>query len=195
MIAYLRGVVRERRPGRVVLDVQGVGYELQVPLGAWARLPPEGAESSLHVHTHVREDAIQLFGFASEAEKQVFEKLITVNGVGPKVALAILSGLAPGALAAAVQAGDHARLTAVPGVGRKTAERLVIELRDKLGGGTDIDSATEPAALTGPAADVVSALVNLGYADLLARQAVQRARAARPQAGFDELFTACMKSL
>lgn len=193
MIAYLHGLLRERQPARIVLDVHGVGYELQVPVGTYAQLPAAGGEASLHVHTHVREDALQLFGFATSAEKQIFEKLITVNGVGPKLALAILSGLAPPELAVALRAGDHARLTAIPGVGRKTAERLVIELRDKIS--APPPEAAAAAVLPGPAEDVLSALVNLGYAEPLARRAVERARAARPEASFDELFTACMKAL
>ncbi|MGH9474906.1 MAG: Holliday junction branch migration protein RuvA [Terriglobales bacterium] len=194
MIAYLHGVVHERRPARVVLEVHGVGYELQVPVGTYAQLPPLGAETSLHVYTHVREDAMQLFGFASLAEKQIFEKLITVNGVGPKLALAILSGLAPDALAAALHAGDHARLTSIPGVGRKTAERLVIELRDKVAAPVATGAGAPPAG-SGAVTDVLSALVNLGYAEPLALKAVQRAHATRPGASFDELFTACMQAL
>lgn len=193
MIAWLQGVLRERQPGRVLLDVHGVGYELQIPVGTYTQLPSQGAEAALHVYTHVREDALQLFGFATAAEKQVFEKLISVNGVGPKLALAILSGLAPDALAAAVHAGDLARLTSIPGVGRKTAERLVVELRDKLAAVAPEVAAA--AALSGPAEDVLSALLNLGYAEPSARKAVERARASRPDAGFDELFAACMKAL
>ncbi|MGH9466012.1 MAG: Holliday junction branch migration protein RuvA [Terriglobales bacterium] len=195
MIAFLHGVVRERQPSRVVLDVHGVGYELQVPVGTFSQLPPANAEASLHVYTHVREDAIQLFGFATTPEKLVFEKLITVNGVGPKLALSILSGLAPEALAAALQAGDHALLTAIPGVGRKTAERLVLELRDKLPAIAAAGPAAGAAAPSGAAEDVFSALVNLGYPAPQALQAVQRARAAHLGTGFDELFAACMKSL
>ncbi|MGH9412908.1 MAG: Holliday junction branch migration protein RuvA [Terriglobales bacterium] len=193
MIAWLQGAVRERQPNRMVLDVHGVGYELQIPVSTYAQLPPVGAEAALHTYTHVREDAIQLFGFATTLEKQIFEKLISVNGVGPKLALAILSGLAPAAFAAALQTGDLARLTAIPGVGRKTAERLVVELRDKIA--AVAPAAAAAAALSGPAEDVLSALVNLGYAEPLARKAVERARATRPGAGFDDLFAACMKAL
>lgn len=192
MIAYLSGVLLHRHPARIVLDVHGVGYELQVPVGTFTQLPPPGAPVALHVHTQVRDDAIQLFGFATAAEKQLFEKLITVNGVGPKLALAILSGLAPEDLGAAIRSGDHVRLVAIPGVGKKTAERLVVELRDKIPAALEgAAAATLPAG--GPAEDVVSALTNLGYPAHLAAKAVQRALAAHPAASFDELFKQCMK--
>jgi len=194
VIAHLKGVLLARHPARIVLDVHGVGYELLVPVSTYAQLPGAGGEVALHVYTQVREDAIQLFGFAQAAEKQVFEKLITVNGVGPKLALAILSGLPAEALAAAIRAGDHARLTAIPGIGKKTAERLVVELRDKLGPAA---SGSEPATAlpAGPADDVVSALMNLGYAAPVAARAVQLALQRDPGAAFDALFLACMKAL
>lgn len=196
MIAYLSGVLRQRHPSRIVLDVHGVGYELQVPVGTYSQLPAVGAAVSLLVHTQVREDAIQLFGFAAEGEKQLFEKLITVNGVGPKLALAILSGLSPEALVTALRQADHARLTAIPGVGKKTAERLVVELRDKLAAlAAAPPEATATAPRTPAAEDVVSALVNLGYAPPLATKAVQRALQQHPEAGFDALFVLCMKSM
>lgn len=194
MIAHLKGVVLARHPARIVLDVHGVGYELQVPVSTYARLPEVGAAVALFVHTQVREDAIQLFGFADAAEKAVFEKLITVNGVGPKLALAILSGLPAEALTAAIRGGDHARLTAIPGIGKKTAERLVVELRDKLAA---VPEAGLPAATVpgGPGDDVASALVNLGYPAPVAAKVVQKALAAHPGASFDALFLACMKAL
>ncbi|MGH9480995.1 MAG: Holliday junction branch migration protein RuvA [Terriglobales bacterium] len=193
MIAHLSGKLLRRHPSGIVLEVQGVGYELQVPVGTYAQLPEPGAAASLHVHTHVREDAIQLFGFASPAEKQLFEKLITVNGIGPKLALGILSGLPAEVLGAALRTGDLTRLTAIPGVGKKTAERLVVELRDKMP--AVLDGAVGPAAVAGAADDVLSALVNLGYAPALASKTVQRAAQARPEANFDQLFAACMQGL
>lgn len=192
MIARLSGTLLERQPGRIVLDVHGVGYEVQVPVPTFAQLPAVGAALTLLVHTHVREDAMQLYGFATPAEKQLFEKLITVNGVGPRLALAILSGLAPEALGAAIRQGDLARLTAIPGVGRKTAERLVVELRDKLPAALETAAA---APLPGAAEDVVSAMVNLGYAEALAAKAVARALEAHPEASFDQLFALCMKAM
>lgn len=194
MIAHLSGVLLHRHPARIVLDVHGVGYELQVPVGTYTQLPAAGAAVALHVYTQVRDDAIQLFGFATAAEKLLFEKLITVNGVGPKLALAILSGLSPAALGAALRAGDLARLTAIPGVGKKTAERLVFELRDKLSAPAADDASPTPSP-TPAADDVVSALVNLGYAPVLAQKAVQRALLAHPEAGFDQLFAFCMKTV
>lgn len=194
MIAYLNGVVRERHPARVVLEVHGVGYEVQVPARTFQQLPAAGAAAALFVHTHVREDAIQLFGFAAAAERELFERLLAVNGVGPRMGLAVLSVLSPDELARAVQAHDLARLTTVPGVGKKTAERLVIELRDKLPAG-GADTAAAAAPLGGTAEDVLSALVNLGYAPAPSAQAVQRALQKFPSGSFDELFTACMKAL
>jgi len=193
MIAYLNGVVRERHPARVVLEVHGVGYELQVPTRTFQQLPAPGAAAAVFVHTHVREDAIQLFGFAAAAERELFDRLIAVNGVGPKMGLAILSVLAPEDLARAVQSNDLARLTTIPGVGKKTAERLVMELRDKLPAASP--DAAAAVAITGAGEDVLSALVNLGYAPAPAAQAVQRALQKHPAAGFDQLFTACMKAL
>jgi Holliday junction DNA helicase RuvA len=192
MIAYLQGTLLQRQPAMLVLDVHGVGYEVQVPVGTYARLPPLGSTVALHIHTQVRDDSIQLYGFGSPGEKSLFEKLITVNGVGPKLGLAILSGLAPEALGTALRAGDHARLTAIPGVGKKTAERLVLELRDKL---SELAGAEAAPLAAGPAGDVVSALVNLGYAPAQAERAVQRALQASPEAGFDHLFALCMKNM
>ncbi|HUX66191.1 MAG TPA: Holliday junction branch migration protein RuvA [Terriglobales bacterium] len=193
MIAYLSGMLRHRHPARIVLDVHGVGYELQVPVGTYTQLPETGAAVALHVHTQVRDDAIQLFGFATAGEKLLFEKLITVNGVGPKLGLAILSGLSPEALGAALRAGDLARLSSIPGVGKKTAERLVVELRDKMPAGAGEEAGA--AAGTPAAEDVVSALVNLGYPPALAQKAAQRALQAHPGAGFDQLFAFCMKTV
>ncbi|HXR97675.1 MAG TPA: Holliday junction branch migration protein RuvA [Terriglobales bacterium] len=194
MIAHLEGTLLERHPARIILDVHGVGYELQVSVGTFTALPPAGGRTALHVYTQVRDDAILLFGFATAAEKQLFEKLISVNGVGPKMALAILSGLPLEALATAIRQADHARLTAIPGVGKKTAERLVVELRDKIPTGLAGDAAAA-MPLAGPAEEVLSALVNLGYAPPAAEKAVQRALQQSPAASFDDLFMLCMKSL
>ncbi|MGH9534639.1 MAG: Holliday junction branch migration protein RuvA [Terriglobales bacterium] len=187
MIAFLRGVLLERTPNRAVVDVHGVGYELLIPLSTFQLLPAAGAEVRLHVHTQLREDALQLFGFATAREKAIFEHLLGVSGVGPKMALAALSGLAVNELAAAIAASDVARLTAVPGIGKKTAERICVELRDKLAEWAA--PAVAATALPAAAEEVLSALVNLGYARPLAEKAVRRAAERQPApAGFEELF-------
>ncbi|MHB8734618.1 MAG: Holliday junction branch migration protein RuvA [Terriglobales bacterium] len=193
MIAFLQGELLERTPARVVVVVGGVGYELLIPVSTFSQLPAEGGQVALQVHTHVREDALQLFGFATGREKLLFEKLISVNGVGPKVALAILSGLAADDLAAAIRGNDLARLTSIPGVGKKTAERLVLELRDKLPAPAPTSApATVPA---GASEDVLSALLNLGYPRPLAEKGIARALAAGTPNQFDALFKECMKKM
>ena len=166
MIGFLRGRVLEKQPNRVLVDVNGVGYEVTVPLSTFYDVGDEGAEVSLRVHTHVREDALQLYGFLTLLERQMFERLIAVSGIGPKLAIAVLSGLETRDLVVAVQRGDVARLTSIPGVGKKTAERIVLEVKDKL---TQI--AVPAAADVKPQAgesdrlrgDLLSALQNLGY--------------------------------
>src|SRR5919204_2020721 len=132
MIAFLRGQVIEKNPDRLIVDVHGVGYEVHVPLSTYYDVGEEGTEVSLRVHTHVREDALQLYGFLTTLEQQVFERLIGISGIGPKLAVAVLSGIDTSELVAAVQRADVARLTRVPGIGRKTAERIVLELKDRL---------------------------------------------------------------
>ncbi|MGH9490310.1 MAG: Holliday junction branch migration protein RuvA [Terriglobales bacterium] len=193
MIAFLRGVLLERSPSRVVVDVHGVGYELLIPVSTFQALPAAGSQVELRVHTQAREDAIQLFGFATARERALFEHLLGVSGVGPKMALAALSGLSASELAAAIAASDLARLTAVPGIGKKTAERICVELRDRLG-----EFATTAAAPPLPAAaeEVLSALVNLGYARALAEKAVRRATERQPPAsGFEELFKRSLQAI
>ncbi|HXD74329.1 MAG TPA: Holliday junction branch migration protein RuvA, partial [Vicinamibacterales bacterium] len=132
MIAHLRGAILDKHPNRVVVDVGGVGYDVAVPLSTFYVLGERGAEVSLRVHTHVREDAIALFGFATAMELDLFERLISISGIGPKVGLAVLSGIEPAELVGAIERGDLARLTAIPGVGKKTSERIVLELKDRL---------------------------------------------------------------
>lgn len=163
MIAFLRGRIHEKRPNRVTLDVQGIGYDVAVPLSTFYALGEEGSEAALRVHTHVREDALLLFGFATALEQAVFERLIAISGIGPKLALAVLSGIEPAELVGAVQRGDVVRLTRIPGVGKKTAERIGLELKDKLP--DDLVQAGATAATPGDRlrADLASALVNLGY--------------------------------
>ena len=177
MIAHLSGLLLEkdaRRVQRLVIDVQGVGYEVLAPLSTIYTLGEAGSAVALRIYTHVREDVIQLFGFATAAEHTLFERLIGVNGVGPKLALAILSGIEPSDLGRAIRDNDLGRLTAIPGVGRKTAERLVVELRDRLAQ----DFGHVPAALASPEAavrdDLLSALTNLGYQRAAAEKAVDK---------------------
>ena len=192
MIGYLRGIILERTPGRVVIEVNGVGYEVLMPVSSFAQLPNgTAALVSLRIYTHVREDALQLFGFFTTPEKQLFEKLISVNGIGPKLGLAILSGVPAGELAQAIRGGDLGRLTAIPGVGKKTAERLVMELRDKLPAGAE----PAAAAAAGPDADVISALMNLGYARPAAEKTLTAALAQGVAKEFEPLFKACMRLL
>ncbi len=184
MIGRLTGQVLACSPGRVLLDVAGVGYDLSIPLSTYYTLSRDsGTRVSLHVHTHVREDALQLFGFASQDERAVFEVLIGISGVGPKLALAILSGIGVDELFHTVRAQDRGRLQKIPGVGKKTAERLLLELRDKLRNdlrsGHSVSSHAQGAAAAndpnGLRSDAISALVNLGYSRDAARRAVDRA--------------------
>jgi Holliday junction DNA helicase RuvA len=177
MIAFLRGRLLDKHPNRLVVDVQGVGYEVHVPLSTFYRMPETGGDVSLRVHTHVREDAISLFGFASLLELQVFERLIAISGIGPKLALAVLSGIEAAELVVAVQRGNIARLTAIPGIGKKTAERIGLELKDRLpavvaGDAQAAAGATDRADLR---ADLLSALLNLGYHRTFAEKAVDAA--------------------
>lgn len=193
MIAHLRGRVLEKTPNRVVIDAAGVGYDVTISVASFSGLPAEGSEVSLFVHTHVREDALSLYGFLRRDEKRVFERLIGVSGIGPKLAITVLSGIAADALVAALRGNDIAALTRIPGVGKKTAERMVLELRDKLDG-------FEAAPTAPPASrmeeDVVSALVNLGYqrgpAEHAAKRALEKAGAA---ASFEQVFRQTMSLL
>ena len=177
MIGRLTGRIARRHPQEILLDVSGVGYRVTIPLSTFCSLPGEGEPASLEIYTLVRDDAILLYGFGSLAEKDLFEALLSVSGVGPKVALAILSGLAPGDVARVVEAGDAPGLRAIPGVGRKLAERIVLELKEKIGklglGGVGGSSAMPRVAGDDEAH---SALVNLGYAAAEARTAIDRAR-------------------
>jgi Holliday junction DNA helicase RuvA len=176
VIAHLRGRIFEKHPNRILVDVNGVGYDVAVPLSTFYGLGDAGDEIALRIHTHVREDALALFGFATRLEQELFERLIGVSGIGPKLALAVLSGIEPEDLVGAIHRSDLGRLTAIPGVGKKTAERLVVELKDRL---PRIDhvpptesARAEPSALRD---DVLSALLNLGYHRPLAEKAVEAA--------------------
>ena len=197
MIAHLRGSVLEKHPNLAVLEAGGVGYEVHIPVSTFTRLPDVGAEAKLRIHMHVREDAMLLYGFHSAEEKMLFEKLITVSGIGPKVALTALSGIAPAELVQAIRSGDIAKLTRIPGVGKKTAERMVVELRDKLEAtlaGTPVAVAvSQGPLLTEVELDLISALVNLGSQRPAAEAAVRKARATVPGDDFEKLFRKAME--
>ena len=177
MIAHLRGSILEKHPNRIVIDVNGVGYDIFVPLSTFYVLGDAGAAIALRIHTHVREDALVLYGFATLLEQELFERLIGVSGIGPKVALAVLSGIEPQDLIRAIERGDLARLTAIPGVGKKTSERIVLELKDRLPRAHAVVPAAGSSAPEAPALrdDVISALVNLGYHRPLAEKAAEAA--------------------
>ena len=176
MIAHLRGSILEKHPNRIVIDVNGVGYDVFVPLSTFYGLGDQGAAIALRIHTHVREDAFLLYGFATLLEQELFERLIGVSGIGPKVALAVLSGIEPQEFIRAIERGDLARLTAIPGVGKKTSERIVLELKDRLPR-AQTAAAAGVAVPDAPALrdDVVSALANLGYHRPLAEKAAEAA--------------------
>jgi Holliday junction DNA helicase RuvA len=194
MIAHLRGRLIAKRPNQAIVEAGGVGYDVTISVPTYSGLPGLGEEVALHIHTHVREDLIGLYGFLQPAEKQLFERLLVVSGIGPKLAITILSGMTAGDLASAIRSGDVARLTRIPGIGRKTAERMALELRDKL---EDFaDGAAPPAPGSPVEQDVLSALLNLGYQRTLAERALQAAARQRPQAsGFDELFRETLAAL
>ncbi|MEN6438862.1 MAG: Holliday junction branch migration protein RuvA [Syntrophobacter sp.] len=177
MIGFLEGKLRAKNPEGVIVDVQGVGYSVQVPLSTFYELPEVGQTVSLNIHTHVREDAIQLFGFRTSAEKEMFLLLTAVNGVGPKLAIGILSGISPDELRLVVERQDHARMKNIPGVGKKIAERVVLELRDKVKGKQrDKSEPVQPFTGGDVLSDAFSALVNLGYKPVEAEKALSRAR-------------------
>ncbi len=197
MIAHLRGAVLEKHPNLVIVEASGVGYEVHIPVSTFTRLPDVGAETKLRIHMHVREDAMLLYGFFTTEEKFLFEKLITVSGIGPKVALTALSGIAPADLVQAIRSGDLVQLTRIPGVGKKTAERMVVELRDKLdiaiaGSATPVSFNTA-GILSDLDLDLISALVNLGSQRPAAEAAVRKAHAALPDGDFEKLFRKSME--
>ena len=195
MIGQLRGRLAEKRPHQVLVDVGGVGYVVQVPLSTYATLGELHTEVTLLIHTHVREDALALYGFVSSREKHFFEMLLSASGVGPTLALKILSGMSVEELVPAIRGSDLARLTRIPGVGRKTAERMVVELKDKL---ETVTAETEKPAASSPAgieADVVSALVNLGYDGRAAETAVGEAKREAGVANFEKLLRGALQAL
>ena len=187
MIAHLRGKLLAKHPNQAIVETAGVGYDVTISVPTFSDLPAAGAEVALHIHTHVREDLIALYGFLRPSEKLLFEKLITVSGIGPKLAITILSGMAADEMVGAIRGNDVARLTRIPGIGKKTAERMVLELRDKL---PAAGPATAPAvpALNGIEEDVLSALVNLGYQRANAEKALAMATKNSKAGSFDALF-------
>ena len=196
MIGLLRGRLLEKRPNQVILDVGGVGYLVAVPLSTFAALGELHGEVTLLIHTHVREDALALYGFLSAREKHLFELLLGASGVGPSLALKILSGMNVEELIPAIRAGDLARLTKIPGVGRKTAERMVVELKDKLEA-VAVEAAEKPAPSSpaGAEADVKSALINLGYDERTADSAVAEAKRQAGSSNFEKLLRASLAAL
>jgi Holliday junction DNA helicase RuvA len=198
VIAHLRGRILEKRPTRIVVDVAGVGYDVSVPLSTFYGLGESGDEIALRIHTHVREDTLALFGFGTPLEQALFERLIGISGIGPKVALAVLSGIEPSELLRAIERADLSRLTAIPGIGKKTAERIVLELKDRLsaialepaaGAVLDVD---RPSALR---SDLLSALINLGYHRPLAEKAVDAAITATPDGDFERTLKQALREL
>jgi holliday junction DNA helicase RuvA len=195
MIAHLRGTLFEKHPNQVVVEAAGVGYDVQIPISTFTSLGEEGSAVSLRIHTHVREDALLLFGFGTQQEKVLFERLISVNGIGPKLAITVLSGLATGDLIQAIRSADVQRLIRIPGVGKKTAERIVLELKDKLVFGSESPGAQPQTA--GPVfgaldQDVLSALLNLGCARPAAEEAIRKAKAKGAGEQFEPLFRAAL---
>ena len=188
MIALLRGTLLEKHPNQAIVDAGGVGYDVTIPVSTFTHLPDAGAEVRLRIHTHVREDALALYGFLTPEEKALFEKLIGVSGIGPTLAVKVLSGVAAPDLILAIQRGEVEKLVRIPGVGKKTAERMVLELRDKLPAVSGVAPEAPAAALTPVDQDVLSALLNLGCARPQAEAAVRKAKAAGSAADFEPLF-------
>jgi Holliday junction DNA helicase RuvA len=197
VIALLRGTLLEKGPSRVIVDVAGVGYDVQVPLSTFYGLGDTGSSVELRVHTHVREDVIALYGFSTGLEQDLFERLISISGIGPKLALAALSGMEPTDLIRAIRVQDIARLTAIPGIGKKTAERIGLELKDRL-------PQAVPATGTAPAParpvdqlrdDLLSALMNLGYQRVPADKAIEKAIKTLPDGGFEQVLREALRSM
>jgi Holliday junction DNA helicase RuvA len=197
MIAFLRGRILDKQPNRVIVDVQGVGYDVHVPLSTYYDVGDAGADVALRIHTHVREEALHLYGFLTALEQQVFERLIGISGIGPKLAIAVLSGIDARELVVAVQRGDVARLTGIPGIGKKTAERIVLEMKDRLAHVTT--AAGDPVAAPSPADrlrdDLLSALQNLGYHRPPVEKAVERTLTSSADLTFETALKAALREL
>ena len=194
MIAHLRGKLLAKHPNQAIVEAAGVGYDVTISVPTFSDLPAPGFEVALHIHTHVREDALALYGFLRPSEKVLFEKLLTVSGIGPKLAITILSGMAADEMVGAIRGNDVARLTRIPGIGKKTAERMVLELRDKLpqAAPTTITAAPSVSAVE---EDVLSALVNLGYQRAAAEKALELSVKGGKSGSFDALFRSALAAL
>jgi len=192
MISHLRGTLIAKQTDRAVIECGGVGYDVAISIPTFSGMPKTGSEVSLHIFTNVREDAIQLFGFLRTEEKLLFEKLISVSGIGPKLGITLLSGMSPEHIVTAIRGSDLAMLTRIPGIGKKTAERMCVELRDKLDAFT---ASTSAPTRTSTAEDAISALVNLGYQRVAAEKAVEEAANSDTKATFDILFRTAMARL
>jgi len=194
MIAHLRGKLLAKHPNQAIVESAGVGYDVTISVPTFSDLPAVGAEVALNIHTHVREDVIALYGFLRPSEKVLFEKLMTVSGIGPKLAITILSGMPADEMVGAIRGNDIARLTRIPGIGRKTAERMVLELRDKLPPAIPAVAVTTPA-VTPTEEDVLSALLNLGYQRAAAEKALQASVKNGKGSSFDALFRSSLAAL
>jgi Holliday junction DNA helicase RuvA len=189
MIALLRGLLLEKHPNQAIVETAGVGYDVTIPVSTFTKLPDAGTEVRLKIYTHVREDVLALYGFLTQDEKALFEKLISVSGIGPTLAVKILSGLAAPDLILSIRRGEVEKLVKLPGVGKKTAERMVLELRDKLPAVSGEEPAQPPAEAFSPVdQDVLSALLNLGCARPQAETAVRKAKASGAPTDFEPLF-------
>jgi holliday junction DNA helicase RuvA len=197
MIAHLRGTLLEKHPNRIIVDVNGVGYDVHVPLSTFYEMAETGEEIKLRIHTHVREDALLLYGFATPLELHIFERLISVSGIGPKLALAVLSGIEPNELVAAIRTANVARLTGIPGIGKKIAERIGLELKEKMASflPAEIAASVVPAEGEALRTDVLSALMNLGYHRPLAERAVDAAVKKSAGSSFESVLKHALREL
>ncbi len=194
MIAHLRGKLIDKHPNQAVIEAGGVGYDVTITVPTFSELPQVGCEVALHIHTHVREDVLALYGFGRPEEKHLFEKLISVSGIGPKLAITILSGMPADDMVGAIRGNDVARLTKIPGIGKKTAERMILELRDKLPPqGADVVS--DMPTLSAVEEDVLSALTNLGYQRTAAEKVVSVVAKTTKDGSFDRLFREALSAL
>ena len=197
MISHLRGRLLEKHPNRVIVDVSGVGYDVHVPLSTFYEMAEAGQEIALRIHTHVREDALLLYGFATLLELQIFERLISISGIGPKLALAVLSGIEPNELVSAIRTADVTRLTGIPGIGKKIAERIGLELKDKMAAFLPADLGAQPATTASDTLrdDVLSALTNLGYHRPLAERAADNAMKKSANRNFEHILKYALREL
>ena len=194
MIAYLRGKLLAKTPNRAIVETGGIGYDVTITVPTFTELPQVGTEVSFHIHTYVREDVLALYGFSRPEEKDLFERLISVTGIGPKLAVTILSGMAADEMVGAIRGNDVAQLTKIPGIGKKTAERMVLELRDKLPP-LGAEAVTEIPTLTAVQEDVMSALINLGYQRGVAEKAVSTVARDGHSDSFEKMFRGALAAL